>query len=408
MGDRPRIWRCFLPRLSVRVLMMIILTLALGMGLLIGRARTQRQAIAAIEAAGGKVQYGKKSVAPGWLLKAFGDDFFYNIVWVDCRGVKQVDAPLMDQINRLDRVETLNFSGATTLTDAMLLRVANLKRLIQIDLSRTSVKGPGVAVVANMPDLKMLSLNAVALSDADLGHVGKLKELTFLQLDSRNLTDVGFRSLEGLTKLKSLTVTGEAMTSKELEHLRDMKLLETLFLIQTKVSTLEPIRGLTRIKELMVNRGLVDSAGLAPVADWKGLQSLSVGGCPIDDQGVDALIGLTNLERLTLQSTKVTDAGLLKLTPIMPGLTNLTLSRTSITDAGLAALEGGGRLQYVNLNSTRITDAGLAHLYGLTACKALQLSGTAVTQAGIDTLKAKLPKATISGTVPAVARPKPR
>ena len=74
---------------------------------------------------------------------------------------------------------------------------------------------------------------------------------------------------------------------------------------------------------------------------------------------------LNQLQRLSLLSTSVTDAGLVHL----KGLTNLSvlgLDGTQVTDAGLVHLGGLTKLLGLWLDGTQVTDAGLVHLKGLT------------------------------------------
>src|SRR5262245_2156580 len=80
-------------RISVRTLMLLIFGLAAWLGWRVNLARTQREAVAAIEAHGGFVAYnwefvndkrvpGRSPNAPGWLRKQLGDAFFQDVVQV--------------------------------------------------------------------------------------------------------------------------------------------------------------------------------------------------------------------------------------------------------------------------------------------------------------------------------------
>ena len=52
---------------------------------------------------------------------------------------------------------------------------------------------------------------------------------------------------------------------------------------------------------------------------------------------------------------------------------------------GLERLKGLTQLEELCLNSTKVTDAGLEHLKGLTRLQVLQLDDTPVTDAGLGT-----------------------
>jgi hypothetical protein len=70
---------------------------------------------------------------------------------------------------------------------------------------------------------------------------------------------------------------------------------------------------------------------------------------------------LSSLRGLSLDATRVTDAGLECLAPLSK-LSVLSLRRTAITDAGLVYLRGLTRLRVLNLEGTRVTDAGISRL----------------------------------------------
>jgi hypothetical protein len=77
-------------------------------------------------------------------------------------------------------------------------------------------------------------------------------------------------------------------------------------------------------------------------------------------------------------------------------LQKLWLDFTQVTDAGLVHLQGLTNLSTLTLNGTQVTDAGLVHLKGLTNLSDLWLNGTQVTDAGVDELKRSLPSLRIS------------
>ena len=58
-------------------------------------------------------------------------------------------------------------------------------------------------------------------------------------------------------------------------------------------------------------------------------------------------------------------------------------------------LKGLTELQKLRLNSYQITDAGLVHLKGLTKLEELTLNETQITDAGVAELKKALPKCEI-------------
>jgi hypothetical protein len=124
--------------MSVRALMLVVLVVGGGLGWLTHRARVQREAVAAIEAAGGSVIYDWQwdsatswlklgSPTPGWLRRHLGPGFFEHITCVSVP-VKGNDA-LMSHIGRLRHLQHLRMSGdkVTDVGLARLTRCASLR-----------------------------------------------------------------------------------------------------------------------------------------------------------------------------------------------------------------------------------------------------------------------------------------
>jgi hypothetical protein len=122
---------------------------------------------------------------------------------------------------------------------------------------------------------------------------------------------------------------------------------------------------------------------------------VSIGRPPtLSASGLVNLKGMTQLQTLDLNGSKVTDAGLTHLIAL-PRLDFLSLANTAVSDSGLAHVSGLPRLQTLNLIGTHVTDAGLAPLYRLTKLQMLELHGTNVTDAGVDELQKSLPNCKI-------------
>ena len=71
----------------------------------------------------------------------------------------------------------------------------------------------------------------------------------------------------------------------------------------------------------------------------------------------------------------------------LPQLRDLSLNGTKVTDAGLLHLAGLTHLKTIRLNRTDITDRGLTQLKRLTHLEKLEVRETLVTDAGVDELR---------------------
>jgi hypothetical protein len=109
-----------------------------------------------------------------------------------------------------------------------------------------------------------------------------------------------------------------------------------------------------------------------------------------DGSGLARIRDLTNLQRLDLNGTAVSDASLLHVQGLV-GLKVIDLCDTKVSDAGLAHLAGLKSLEVLYLVNTPVTDAGILHITKLESLRAIYLTGTKVSDAGLATLKQALP-----------------
>lgn len=120
----------------------------------------------------------------------------------------------------------------------------------------------------------------------------------------------------------------------------------------------------------------------------------------IDDQmflgaGDDAW----NVQRLNLESTKVTDSSM-KAIGAMKGLEELDLSKCNVTDDGIAELRDHKSLRILWLTETKVTDETLNVLRTLPLLESLQVNGTSITKAGWNGLLQAKPRLKSKSTGP--------
>jgi hypothetical protein len=94
---------------------------------------------------------------------------------------------------------------------------------------------------------------------------------------------------------------------------------------------------------------------LAPVA--ANIAELEIGFSNITNDGLAALSGMVNLERLYLQKTAISDEGLEHVANLEK-LRYLNLYGTQVSDSGLERLEDLDNLQSLYLWETQVTPAG--------------------------------------------------
>jgi len=287
--SRPR-WRKLIPRMSVRSLMTLVLIIGAGMGWLVGSARVQREAVAAIRRAGGTVRYdweapnGGAAAAmggmvipvkrtkppwPGWIVDRLGIDYFGNVAEVDLFGCGS-DAEVA-HIGWLSRLEKLTLAQSAV-TDAGLAHLRGMSRLRWLYLGGTRIGDAGLAHLESL-SLQGLGLDATLVGDAGLAHLEDVTSLKQLVLSSTRISDSGLLHLRRMTALEILSLDHTGVTDAGTSILSRLARLKLLQLEGTQVSTagLVHLKGLTGLADLRVNRAHVTDVGLADLRKkWPG------------------------------------------------------------------------------------------------------------------------------------------
>jgi serine/threonine protein kinase/Leucine-rich repeat (LRR) protein len=102
----------------------------------------------------------------------------------------------------------------THFSDSQMGQLKAFPRLRRLDVSGCPVRGPGLAALKEMPELRELVLACPTLTDVFAEELGILKQLERLSLANSGLTDEGAAHLRGLTNLHELDLTGTKVTSE--------------------------------------------------------------------------------------------------------------------------------------------------------------------------------------------------
>jgi hypothetical protein len=372
-------------RLSVRALMLVVLTLALGLGWVVQRARVQREAVATIQKVGGNVVYDWQVLpngaamnpngqppGPKWLVERLGVDYFGDVIIVGLGIGKPVTEADMELIGRLGKLRRLYASRTEGLTDEGVARLRGLTHLEQLQLGRNKITGASLANFREMTQLKDLDLSGVPLADADLVHLEGLTSLTGLTLTSTSVTDAGLAHLEGLVNLKSLVLPLTGIRGEGLKHLGRMTQLSRLNLTGNQIADLSSLPPLPGLKVLYLDRAPLGDSQFASLSKFPALETLYLLGTNVTDAGLASLGELKNLKSLRLSQTKVTDAGMPTILNLK-NLENLELAETKVTDTTLDRLGELKGLKTLDLEKATVTDAGIARLKA--ALPGLQMMG---------------------------------
>ena len=201
---------------SLATMFVVVTALCVWLSVVANRAHRQRDAVAAIEALGGRVGYVKPDRKA---TEAFPTPFLRR--WLSR--------------DYFDDVRAVSLSG-TQVTDAGLAHLQGLTRLRWLDLSGTRVTDVGLAQLHGLTGLQELNLDSTQITDAGLAHLQGLMGLRWLDLSGTQVTDVGMSHLQGLASLRRLSFSSTQVTDIGLAHLQVLTRLEWLWLKHSQVT----------------------------------------------------------------------------------------------------------------------------------------------------------------------------
>ncbi len=112
----------------------------------------------------------------------------------------------------------MNLTSAGLNDDALakLPKLVSLKRLV---LDGNDIRGGGLAVLNAQPELIDLSLGCPTLTDLTAKNLAELKQVKRLSLAGSGLTDVGIKHLASLTNLESIDLSRTKVTAAGVSEL---------------------------------------------------------------------------------------------------------------------------------------------------------------------------------------------
>lgn len=310
-----------------------------------------------------------------------------------------VNSPLITDVGlsilpSLVKLQYLNLSACSKLTDSCLQHITGLKSLCFLSLDQTKVTDAGmVKYLHSAPScLSQLSLNQTAVTEATLVVLPTcVPQLRLLSIKQTKVTDVS--ALAQLCSLQTLNLDGTGVTEGPLEHLANHPALSSLSLAGIPVAdgnrTLQIISGLKLTQLTLPGRHSVTDSGLSFLSSLSLLSELDLTDYThVTDQGVSSLSTMTRLKKLSLSNTQVSDAGLPSLRGLQE-LQDLCLDRTAVTSRGVADLITClPHLQVLGLASTQVGDTVMRR--GIIRCNQLvklNLSRTRITDHSLKFLR---------------------
>lgn len=141
-------------------------------------------------------------------------------------------------------------------------------------------------------------------------------------------------------------------------------------------------------RPLWLNRIVTQCCGAPP--NWmERVTTVNLFKTSMTDEDIDLVLQCPYSEICQLQFTKITDAGIRRLSGLSH-LRHLYLSGTLLTDDGCQVFKETSHLEVLYLDGTQITDHGVSHLTSLRRLRYLSLAGTEITDRACESLS-KMP-----------------
>lgn len=310
--------------------------------------------IAKTNAARGTLKF--EEGGPEWLRALVGDDAMHAFD-------RLTGISLYDGGNPHDK----SYQRNESLNDVWLINVDSLPDLTTLDLANTSVKGPGLHIVATLKNLEQLNLTLTPVTDQYLEPLKVLTKLKILSLASAQCTGEGYRFFDNLKQLENANFHFTPVNDAGLEGISHVPSLIRLEIVHTHFT----------------------DAGTPALAKLVNMERLQIGSREATGAAVAPLVAMKKLRELDLHDGQATVEGL-KHAAQIPSLTVLRVYG-QVKDEGAEQMAKLRNLETLIIPNSGLTDAGLEYLATLSKLKNLDLKGCKVTEAGVAKLRQSLP-----------------
>ena len=220
------------------------------------------------------------------------------------------------------------------------------------------------SVVQKLPVLKSVTIlnNSSRLADASLHCAAMLPNLEELYLPER-VTDHGLVAIRGNTRLKKVEIRSNHISDKGIMELRNCTGIENLSIATVlNDKSVDALLELSNLRTLRLESCPITDRGLAKLAVLPNLEEFDLCHCLwIEGDGLEALASVPKLRELVLPASVGSD-GLAHL-PDFPALEEVTIPCPSLDDGIVDVLINCLKLKRVDIGRGNISDAGVERLY---------------------------------------------
>lgn len=202
----------------------------------------------------------------------------------------------------------------------------------KIYLDQTRLDSRAMAIIAQAPHLKHLTLKGMPLIDRDmiepltavdtleylsldscqvdsaiLPLLARIQNLRFLDLSRTKIDDEGLGVLADLPRLQNLNLSGANISGKGVAELAKAPALDTLNLrgSQFGPQALEGVGRLAQVRYLILDEVDLSAADFSQLAEMRGLRRLDLANCQITDNNARSLASLEGVTYILLRGNQV-------------------------------------------------------------------------------------------------------
>jgi len=223
---------------------------------------------------------------------------------------------LLEVLSRLPNLERLVVWNGGRITDAGVAHLARAARLANLDLRNPGISDAALESIGKIQTLENLSLDGDAestdlITNKGMAHLARLGRLSMLSVMGRRIDDAGGVEFSKLKNLSYLSLEFTSILGPGLAPLCSLKKLRRFTANDSLLEDtgLKVLSGCARLENLMLRRTKITDAGVRHLAKFPSLTKADFAECSLTDKSAPAFARCEKLKSLCLEGTAVTPAG---------------------------------------------------------------------------------------------------
>lgn len=218
--------------------------------------------------------------------------------------------------------------------EGMISIVSKSQKLEEIAIMGGRISSRGVAAICTLPHLVSLWLAKLPhLGDECIDSVANVQQLRELSLEFTGVTDKGMEGLGRLEHLRTISLAGSKISDRGIKSLTSCSRLSIIDFSFTRIlgRTLSALPRVGRENIYLDNSDICNSGIIEFSVAHPETERISLNNTNVDDEIMPTLSRLEGLCELRLESTQITDAGVIAMAG-HKSLRMIYLGGTSVSD----------------------------------------------------------------------------